>query len=177
MNSLLLNPSTEENAEHLKSISDVLDPLSCRMSLEISPMQSSFQICQPHYLLRCDTRWQTLCTITAPSNTLVWLHVLKDKIYTYYTSIDFLPKFWIYLDSLKLEKIEVFVGADPGFKRAPAFEAKSCWYSGVELYEWSELSVVEVQDPLNGPGSFWVFNSQICILPYSRDSFSLIFDI
>ena len=25
--------------------------------------------------------------------------------------------------------------------------------------------------------SFWVFNAQICILPHSRDSFSLIFDI
>ena len=30
---------------------------------------------------------------------------------------------------------------------------------------------------LKGPGSFWVFNAQICILPHSRDSFSLIFDI
>ena len=27
------------------------------------------------------------------------------------------------------------------------------------------------------PGSFWVFNAQKCILPHSRDSFSLIFDI
>ena len=34
-----------------------------------------------------------------------------------------------------------------------------------------------VQGPLKGPGSFWVFNAQICILPHSRDSFSLIFDI
>ena len=31
--------------------------------------------------------------------------------------------------------------------------------------------------PLKGPGSFWVFNAQISILPHSRDSFSLIFDI
>ena len=30
---------------------------------------------------------------------------------------------------------------------------------------------------LKGPGSFWVFNAQICILTHSRDSFSLIFDI
>ena len=34
-----------------------------------------------------------------------------------------------------------------------------------------------VQGLLKGPGSFWVFNAQICILPISRDSFSLIFDI
>ena len=34
-----------------------------------------------------------------------------------------------------------------------------------------------VQGPLKGPGSFWVFSAQICILPHSRDSFSLIFDI
>ena len=27
-----------------------------------------------------------------------------------------------------------------------------------------------------GPESFWVFNAQICILPHSRDSISLIFD-
>ena len=31
-----------------------------------------------------------------------------------------------------------------------------------------------VQGLLKGPGSFWVFNAQICILPHSRDSFSLI---
>ena len=31
-----------------------------------------------------------------------------------------------------------------------------------------------VQGPLKGPGSFWVFNAQICILPHSRDYFSLI---
>ena len=37
--------------------------------------------------------------------------------------------------------------------------------------------VAGVQGPLKGPGSFWVFNAQICILPHSRDSFSLIFDI
>ena len=28
-----------------------------------------------------------------------------------------------------------------------------------------------------GLGSFWVFHAQICILPNSRDSLSLIFDI
>ena len=31
-----------------------------------------------------------------------------------------------------------------------------------------------VQGPLKGPGSFWVFNAQICILLHSRDSFSFI---
>ena len=58
-----------------------------------------------------------------------------------------------------------------------ASEAKSGWRSGVELCKWSELSAAGVQGLLKGPGSFWVFNAQICILPYSRDSFSLIFDI
>ena len=38
-------------------------------------------------------------------------------------------------------------------------------------------SVAGVQGSLKGIGSFWVFNGQICILPHSRDSFSLIFDI
>ena len=28
-----------------------------------------------------------------------------------------------------------------------------------------------IQSPLKGPGSFWGFNAQICILPHSRDSF------
>ena len=41
----------------------------------------------------------------------------------------------------------------------------------------SELSAARVQGLLKGPGSFWVFNAQICILPHSRESFSLIFDI
>ena len=43
----------------------------------------------------------------------------------------------------------------------------------------SEVSNLQlgVQGPLKGPGSFWVFNAQICILTHSRDSFSLIFDI
>ena len=43
--------------------------------------------------------------------------------------------------------------------------------------ERSEQSAAGVQGPLKGPGSFWVFNAQICILTHSRDSFSLIFDI
>ena len=72
-----------------------------------------------------------------------------------------------------------YPGADPGFGQggAPGAEAESCQCSEVELHEQSEQFAVGVQGPLKGPGSFWVFNAQICILPHSRDSFSLIFDI
>ena len=59
----------------------------------------------------------------------------------------------------------------------PASEAESCWCSEAESCKQSEQSVARVQGPLKGPGSFWVFNAQICILTHSRDSFSLIFDI
>ena len=70
-------------------------------------------------------------------------------------------------------------GADPGFGQggAPGSEAKSCRCSKVESREQSKQFVARVQGPLKGPGSFWVFNAQICILPHSRDTFSLIFDI
>ena len=70
-------------------------------------------------------------------------------------------------------------GANPGFGqgRAPGAEAESCRRSEVESRERSEQFVAGVQGPLKGPGSFCVFNAQICILPHSRDSFSLIFDI
>ena len=71
-------------------------------------------------------------------------------------------------------------GADPGFGQgggAPASEAGSCRHSEAESCERSEHSVAGVQGPLKGPGSFWVFDAQICILTHSRDSFSLIFDI
>ena len=61
--------------------------------------------------------------------------------------------------------------------RAPGAEAESCRRSEAELREQSEQFAAGVQGPLKGPGSFWVFNAQICILPHSRDSFSLIFDI
>ena len=60
---------------------------------------------------------------------------------------------------------------------APASEAESCRHSEAELRERSEHSAAGVQGPLKGPGSFWVFDAQICILTHSRDSFSLIFDI
>ena len=60
---------------------------------------------------------------------------------------------------------------------APASEAESCRHSEAESRERSEHSVAGVQGLLKGPGSFWVFDAQICILTHSRDSFSLIFDI
>ena len=59
----------------------------------------------------------------------------------------------------------------------PASEAESCRCSEAKSHERSEQSVAGVQGPLKGPGSFWVFNAQICIFTHSRDSFSLIFDI
>ena len=70
-------------------------------------------------------------------------------------------------------------GADPGLGQggAPGPEAESCWHSEAESHERSEQFAAGVQGLLKGPGSFWVFNAQICILPHSRDSFSLIFDI
>ena len=60
---------------------------------------------------------------------------------------------------------------------APASAAESCRRSEAESRERSEQYAAGVQGPLKGPGSFWVFNAQICILTHSRDSFSLIFDI
>ena len=70
-------------------------------------------------------------------------------------------------------------GADPGFGQGggPASEAESCRRSEAESRERSDYSAAGVQGPLKGPGSFWVFDAQICILTHSRDSFSLIFDI
>ena len=72
-----------------------------------------------------------------------------------------------------------YTGADRGFGQggAPASEAESCRRSEAESRERSEHSAARVQGPLKGPGSFWVFDAQICILTHSRDSFSLIFDI
>ena len=51
-----------------------------------------------------------------------------------------------------------------------------------DVVKWCCLSEVSNLQPgsracLRGPGSFWVFNAQMCILPHSRDSSSLIFDI
>ena len=60
---------------------------------------------------------------------------------------------------------------------APASEADSCRRSEAESRERNEHSAAGFQGPLKGPGSFWVFDAQICILTHSRHSFSLIFDI
>ena len=70
-------------------------------------------------------------------------------------------------------------GADPGFGKGgdPASEAESCRRIGAELCEQSKLSAAGVQGLLKDPGRFWVFNAQICILPHSRDYFSLISNI
>ena len=56
---------------------------------------------------------------------------------------------------------------------APASEAESCRCSEAESRERSEHSAAGVQGPLKGPGSFWVFDAQICIFTHSRDSFLL----
>ena len=65
-------------------------------------------------------------------------------------------------------------GADQGFGQggAPASEAESCRHSEAESREWSKHSAAGVQGPLKGPGSFWVFDAQICILTHSRVFFS-----
>ena len=53
----------------------------------------------------------------------------------------------------------------------PASEAESCRHSEAKSRERSEHSAAGVQGSLKGPGSFWVFDAQICILTHSRDSF------
>ena len=81
--------------------------------------------------------------------------------------------------SVKERIIRCISGADLGFGQGggPASEAESCRHSEAESRERSEHSAAGVQGLLKGPGSFWVFDAQICILTHSRDSFSLIFDI
>ena len=63
-----------------------------------------------------------------------------------------------------MQVIQNDAGADPGFGQG-----------GPQLLRLKVANVVKWR--ALGPGSFWVFNSQICILTHSRDSFSLIFDI
>ena len=67
----------------------------------------------------------------------------------------------------------VVTGADPGFGQGggPASEAESCRHSEASILRPGSRA------RFKGPGSFWVFDAQICILTHSRDSFSLIFDI
>ena len=57
---------------------------------------------------------------------------------------------------------------------APASEAENCRHSEAASHGRSEPLAAGDQGPLKGPGSFWGFNGQICILLHSRDSFSLI---
>ena len=57
---------------------------------------------------------------------------------------------------------------DPGcgsriWSGGPVSEAESCQCRGLELHQWHKLSVAGVQCLLKGPGSFWVFNAQICL--------------
>ena len=54
-------------------------------------------------------------------------------------------------------------GADPGFGQG-----------GAQLLRLKVANAAKrsrVQGPLKGPGSFWVFAAQICILTHSRDFF------
>ena len=62
---------------------------------------------------------------------------------------------------------EIPSGADPGFGQG----------GGPQVLRLKVADVAKRAICGRGPGSFWVFNAQICILPHSRDSFSLIFDI
>ena len=57
---------------------------------------------------------------------------------------------------------------------APASAAESCRRSEAESRERSEQYAAGVQGPLKGPGSFWVFNAQICILTHSREFLSIL---
>ena len=71
-------------------------------------------------------------------------------------------------------------GADPGFGQGG--EPQVLRPKVADIAKRSHVSEASNLRPgsrahLKGPGSFWVFNAQICILPHSRDSFSLIFDI
>ena len=85
----------------------------------------------------------------------------------------------MFMGLVSVQIVTEIAGVNPGFGQggSPASEAESCWRSKAELHEQSEHSAAGVQGPLKGPGSFWVFDAQICILTHSRDSFSLIFDI
>ena len=47
---------------------------------------------------------------------------------------------------------------------APGSDPESCRCSEVESREQSKQFVAKVQGPPKGPGSFWVFNAQICTI-------------
>ena len=60
-------------------------------------------------------------------------------------------------------------GADPGFGQGGSHFPRP---KVADVAEWSCASKASYMRP-----GFWVFNAQICILPHSRETFSLIFDI
>ena len=72
----------------------------------------------------------------------------------------------------------LFMGMGTGedsVKGAPASEAQCCQHSKVESREWSEQPAARVQGPLQDPGSFWVFDAQICIFTHSTYYFFYYF--
>ena len=127
--------------------------------------------------MRCDTVNERAVRILLEC-ILVKFEIVLILIGTVFIRPRFVwPETWICLCLCFCNNLD-YTGADPGFGQGgPASEAKSCRCSEVESHEQSEQSVAGVQGLLKGPGSFWVFNAQICILTHSRDSFSVIFDI
>ena len=83
--------------------------------------------------------------------------------------LDTSPFYWFAIRGGEVGQATGSSGADPGFGQggAPASEAESCRHSEAESRERSEHSAAGVQGPLKGPGSFWVFDAQICILTHS----------
>ena len=82
-------------------------------------------------------------------------------------------------EPLQIILTAVFTGVDPGFGQGGPQVLRAKVADVAKRSHAREASNLQPgsQGPLKGPGSFWVFNAQICILPHSRDSFSLIFDI
>ena len=70
-------------------------------------------------------------------------------------------------------------GADPGFGQGGAQVLRPKVADVVNQSCASKMSNLRPgsRARLRALEAFWVFNAQICILPHSRDSFSLIFDI
>ena len=60
-------------------------------------------------------------------------------------------------------------------KGGPASEAKSCRCSKAEAHEQSKQSAAGVQGLLKSPGSFWVFNAQICTFSHILETLFLSF--